>query len=223
MPKPKPWSHTALDVFVNCPKRYYEERVVQSVKETPSEQMIWGNEVHKHFELRIKDGTPLPIDLAGHEPYLAKQAALPGIVRAEEKIALDLSGQPCGFFDANVWYRGVIDLSNVNGAYAKVVDHKTGKQHAKFGQLKLFALWIFARYPDVQTVDVRFYWTQSKMETGECYTRPMIPALWAHFLPDLIQYRDAYKHDIWQPRPSGLCYGWCPVKSCEFWKPKRVR
>ena len=35
------------------------------------------------------------------------------------------------------------------------------------------------------------------------------------------QYAQAFKTDTWQPRPSGLCNGWCPVKTCEFWQPKR--
>jgi hypothetical protein len=41
-------------------------------------------------------------------------------------------------------------------------------------------------------------------------------------VPDLKQYATAFKTDVWQPRQSGLCNGWCPVTECEFWKPKRT-
>jgi len=223
--KPLPWSHTSLDDFVNCPLAYYEKRVAKSVIETRSDQMIWGEEVHKHFELRIAEDKPLPQDVAAHEPYMRRLLALPGPRGlAEQKIALNTRLQPCGFFDADVWYRGVIDFMHVaSDQTATVVDYKTGKPHSKFKQLKLFALWVFAQYPAIKTVKVRYYWTQTFNETGEIYQRSQIRALWQEFMPDLKQYAQAFREDIWQPRQSGLCYGWCPVVDCEFWKPKKRR
>ena len=53
--------------------------------------------------------------------------------------------------------------------------------------------------------------------------RDQIDQLWAPFIGDLKQYMQAFREDIWQPRQSGLCNGWCPVTDCEFWKPKRNR
>lgn len=219
--RPLPWSYTSLDDFVNCPKAFYEKRVIKSVKEEETEQLIWGNKVHKAFEDYVKSGEPLPDILAQHENYLKRIIAFGGTPHTEQKIAFNLKGQPCGFFDKDVWYRGVIDFHAVNGTTALIVDYKTGKQHSKFKQLKLFALHVFARYPDVRHVDVRFYWTQAAAATGERYARGQIPHLWADFLPDLKQYAQAFKEDVWQPRQSGLCNGWCPVTTCEFWKPKR--
>ena len=221
--RPMPWSYTSLDDFVNCPKAFYEKRVLKSVKEEESEQMIWGNRVHKAFEYYVKHNRPLPDILEQHEQYLKRIMAFGGKVATEEKVAVNLKGEPCGFFDKNVWYRGILDFHAVNGNEALIVDYKTGKQHSKFKQLKLFALNIFSRYPQVTHVDVRFYWTQACTATGERYARGQIPQLWQEFLPDLKQYAQAFKEDIWQPRQSGLCNGWCPVTTCEFWKPKRKR
>jgi hypothetical protein len=51
--------------------------------------------------------------------------------------------------------------------------------------------------------------------------RDQIGAVWGEFLPNLKQYAQAFKEDIWQPRQSGLCGGYCPVTDCEFWRPKR--
>lgn len=223
MPKPLPWSHTALDDFVNCPRAYHAKRVAKTVKEEPSEAMLWGNEVHKHFEDRQQYGKPLPDELAIHEGYMSKLEQLPGEGFTERKIAMNRKGQPCGFFDKDVWFRGVIDYTKVKTDAALVVDYKTGKQHSKFGQLKLFALHTFAEYPSIVRVEVKFYWTQTQATTGEVYTRDMIPQLWSEFTPNLRQYAQAFKEDVWQPRQSGLCNGWCPVTDCEFWKPKRKR
>ena len=57
--------------------------------------------------------------------------------------------------------------------------------------------------------------------TKKVWGRAEIEALWNLFIGDLRQYAEAFKGDVWQPRPSGLCNGWCPVKTCAHWKPRR--
>lgn len=223
--KPMPWSHSALSDFVNCPKAFHAKRVEKSVKEEQSDQIIWGNKVHKAFEDRVHHGrqTPLPDYLAEHEPFMQELESLAGTTYVERKIALDTRRQPCGFFDKNVWMRGVVDVTNVHQDGALLVDYKTGKPHSKFGQLKLFALHTFAEFPQVDFVTVKFYWTKTLSESEDTYTRDQIPALWNEFASDLKQYVEAFKTNTWQPRPSGLCNGWCPVTNCEHWRPKRRR
>jgi hypothetical protein len=219
--KPLPWSHTSLDDFVNCPHSFYRKRVTKEFKEGESEQMIWGRRVHEAFELRQRDGVRLPEELEGHEEFMQSLLERPGTFCTERKIALDKSTRPCGFFDKDVWFRGVIDYTKIEGDIALIYDYKTGKPHSKFKQLKLFALHTFAEHPDINTCQVWYYWTQTRTVTGEIYHRSHTAKLWAEFLPDLKQYVQSFKSDTWQKRPSGLCNGWCPVTDCEFWKPKR--
>lgn len=223
MTTPKPWSHTALDDFVNCPRAYYEKRIAKSVTEPETPEMIWGTRVHKAFELRQLKGTKLPEELEEHEPFMKQLKALPGLMWAEQKVGLNRQAETCEFFAKDVWCRLVIDYKKVHRSSALIVDYKTGKPHSKFKQLKLFALHTFAEHPDVDDVNVLYYWTKTKTTSGEKYNREQIPMLWASFVPDLKQYMQAFKEDVWQPRPSGLCYGWCPVTGCEFWKPKRKK
>lgn len=219
--KPLPWSYSSLSDFTNCPKAFHAKRVAKTVKEEQSDAMIWGNKVHKCFEDRQRDGTPLPDYLAEHEPLMQELADLTGESYTERKIALSTQRKPTTFFAKDVWMRGIIDFSNVDGDGALLVDYKTGKQHSKFGQLKLFALHTFAEFPDVNFVTVRYYWTKTKTETEQTYMREEIPELWNEFAPELRQYVQAFKNDTWQARPSGLCRGWCPVTTCEHWSPKR--
>lgn len=218
---PAPWSHSRLSSFENCPRSFYETTVAKTVTETKGEATIWGEVVHEHFENRLRDGVELPPDLEMHEPFMNYLDSLPGDPYVEEEIALNKALQPCGFFDDGVWYRGVIDYAKVAGAHARVIDHKTGKHHTKFGQLKLFALHTFIAHPAVEEVRAEYYWTQTKTTNGMTVTRDQIPAIWREFMPALRQYAEAYQTDTWQPRQSGLCNGWCPVTQCEFWKPKR--
>jgi hypothetical protein len=220
--KPKAWSYTALSDFINCPKQYYEKRVAKSVVEEESEQMRYGNYVHKRFELRqTPEKTPLPSDLAVHEPFMQILDRYQGTTHTELKIALDTTLQPCSFFDKNTWWRGIIDHHCVFPSAVTVTDYKTGKPHRDFKQLKLFAIWLFAKYPQIESVDTRYYWTTTQSLTTERFLRQQTPLMWKEFLPHLQQYKEAYRTDTWQPRPSGLCNGWCPVTACQFWKPKR--
>jgi len=129
----------------------------------------------------------------------------------------------CGFFDKDVWWRGVIDYANYHSDHALLVDYKTGKQHQKWEQLYMFAVYTFYARPDINDITLAFYWTQPKLHSAKLITRNELSELFSVFVPDLKQYAEAFKTDTWQPRPSGLCYGWCPVTDCEHWKPKKKR
>ncbi len=221
--KPLPWSPSSLADFVNCPKQFYEKRIAKSVKQEDTEQIKWGNYVHKAFENRHKDGTPLPPELDQHEVVMLQLTVMPGQHYVEQKTALNVRMQPCGFFDNDVWMRSIIDYHKIRDDKALIVDYKTGKQHSKFDQLQVNALWLWAARPEVNTIKVAYYWTQDATMTAQIYRRSDVEKLWSGFLPSLTQYREAFKTDTWQPRPSGLCHGWCPVTTCEYWKPKRQR
>lgn len=220
---PKAWSYTGLKQFVDCPRQFYEVRVAKSVPDTVTKERQWGEYVHKCFEDRMKDGKPLPPELEEHEEILLELTTLRGVQHNEVKIALDTSGQPCDFFARRptvVWFRGVIDHRNICGDRARLVDYKTGKPHSDFDQLALFALHTFAAFPEVEVCNTGYYWLNGRKYTPKTFTRADIDAIWQKFIPWLTQYRDAFKTDTWQPRRSGLCRGWCPVKECEFWSPK---
>lgn len=219
--RPLPWSFSSLDDFINCPRAFYEKKIAKSVKPDTHEALIWGERVHKFFELRQANGEVLPEELSAHEPFMQQLQNAPGQTYTERKIALNMQRRPCSFFAKDVWFRGVIDYAKVNGKSAHLVDYKTGKPHSKFKQLTLFALYTFIELPEVEEVHVEFYWTKTRTTTGQTYKRADIPQLWEAFVPDLRQYVAAFHTDVWQPRQSGLCNGWCPVVTCEFWKPRR--
>lgn len=215
--KPKPWSHSALEQFKNCPRAYHAHRVEKSIPYVEGPEAKYGNEVHKHFEDRLRHGVVLPSDLKSHEAYLAKLEALPGIGEAEQEIALNTRGQACGYWDPDVWFRGKIDYIKVNGDKARVWDWKTGKPHQKSLQLYEYILWTFIKHPEVQMVHAEYYWTRAPAQPhGITKSRERMNEIWSLLIPDLKQYVEAYKTDTWQPRQSGLCKRHCAVTSCEF-------
>jgi len=219
MTTPAAWSYSSLSDYKNCPQAFYRKRVVKDVQDTSTEGLVWGNKVHKAFELYVKEGKPLPDMLKEHQFILDPLREMGSKRWTERKIAMNRKLQPCGFFDKDVFFRGVIDYTSLNGCGATIVDYKTGKQKNDFAQLKLFALWIFAEYPHVTGVECKFYWTKTKTFTRETYTRDQIAQLWGDFVPDLRQYRRSFHEDLWPTKPSGLC-AWCPVTDCKHWKPR---
>lgn len=226
--KPNAWSHSALDAYTNCPKQYYETAVAKRWPRGSTAEMDWGKHVHQKFEHYLLYGSPLPADLAMHQDFLDRFKAEPGELAGEERIALDTSLRPCAYFakdPVQVWYRGQVDARkrDLASGVSHVLDHKTGKVKSDFTQLKSFAMFEFLTQPAIHTVTAEYYWTQTRGASGETYTRDMLPSIMRMFAAKLAPFADSFLTNTFPPRQSGLCNGWCPVTTCEFWRPKRVR
>jgi RecB family exonuclease len=223
--KPLPWSPSALETFKNCPEQYHHRYVLKDLPpEERSAEQIYGERVHEVFAARQgHKRTKLPADLAAHEPFMEKLAAQPGLVFVEHKAALSKLAMPCDWDTENVWCRMIIDYLRVDAQsrHGWIVDYKTGKPHHKFNQLMIYALWTFAEFRYVDSIDVMFYWTKSCTTDRVTYGAKEVNELWKELKGDLRQYREAFRSDTWQLRQSGLCNGWCPVIGCKYWRPKR--
>jgi hypothetical protein len=212
------WTFSQLEKFETCPKQFYHVRVAKDVIEPQTEATLWGSKVHTAMEDRIRDGTPLPEGMEQWEGFAKQICAMPGEKLAEEKMALDKSFQPAEW--DNAWTRGIADMLIIHGNKAATLDYKTGKRKLTH-QLMLYAAYTFAYYPEVETVTTGFVWLRDKKIDRETFTRADISTIWGTFLPKVRKLEIAYEKDKWIARPSGLCNGWCPVKSCEFYKDKR--
>jgi len=225
MTKPLPWSPSALETFGNCPEMYRHKYVLRDLpEEERSAEQIFGEQVHEVFADRQRPlHKKLPPDLKAHEPFMQELETQPGWTYIEHKVALAKDLEPCEWGDKNVWCRMIIDYLRVDGKerQATIVDYKTGRPHKKFRQLSIYALWTFQEFGYVDEIEVMFYWTKDCTTTRKTWTRDDIPALWNELVGDLRQYKEAFRSDVWQMRPSGLCCGWCPVIGCKHWRPRR--
>ena len=228
--KPKPWSHSALECHNNCPEQYRHKYVLKDLPpEEKSAEQNWGIFVHKKFEdyLNTKPADrELPIDLRIHQPYLDKLLEIEGILWAERKVAIGVKPfGPCAYFADNVWWRGVIDATVVEREDARclIADYKTGKKKDDWTQLALNAVWVFLNHPEVNLVNAQFYWVTDQSVTKRVWGRAELDSLVQMFAEKLQAYVHSWKNDAWPKRQSGLCNGWCPVTTCEFWRPKRKK
>lgn len=216
MSKPISWSFSSLKLFENCAKKYYHLKVLKDYVEPEGEAARYGTEFHSAAEHYIKSGTPLPAHFAFAEAPLAALAAMPGDKYCEYKMGLTEQLTACQFFAKNVWWRGVSDLTIIDGDVAKVCDYKTGKdtKYADKGQLELMALATFAHFPHVKKVKGGLLFVVCNAFLREEYEIDNTPALWAKWLPRYDRLVGAHKSGVWNPNPSGLCKKHCIVDSC---------
>lgn len=216
------WSHSRLQTFEQCPRRFYHECIVKDYKsESNHPTTIWGQQVHKAAELRIKDGTPLPENMAQYAPVVEALAALPG-VQAEVQLAVNASWKQTGWVAEDTWGRAVIDVLYVNHAerMAYVADYKLGKYRGNTGQDRVNALLLMATDPEIDTVHTQFlYFAANKVDTNT-FTRDKLSQYAEPTLEVLRRVQSCEDSGTWPPTPSGLC-GYCPVTRCQFNRQKR--
>lgn len=216
--KPIAWSHSALNSFETCPRRHNLIKVAKKVKEGQSEAMLWGNQVHKHLELRVTDKKPLPDHLAPYDGLIKKFECKPGQLFAEKSMALTVDFKPTTWFAKDVWCRAKIDLHLDEGERVIAIDWKTGKPKPDSDQLKLTAAFIFHHKPYVTKVKTSFIWLGHNRVDNETFTRDQLPEIWNGFLPRIDRWNNAFAQNHWPAKPSGLCRKHCPVPKsmCEF-------
>lgn len=219
------WSYSSIKTFDQCPKKYFHLKVVKDVKDEPGEAADYGTAVHQAAEDYIKSGTPIPPKFKYMEPIVQSLGAIEGDKHTELRLGVaktDTGYEPCGFFDKNVWWRGIVDLVIINGHKAHMIDYKTGK-NAKYAdpkQLDLMAGALFVHYPDLKMVKSALAYVVSKEFIPKLHVRDDMDKYLTVFSDELSRLEHAELSGVWNPKSSPLC-GWCPVVSCEHHRPRR--
>ncbi len=210
------WSYSSLDLFIQCPHKYYRLKVKKDIKEPTSEHLVYGLDVHKAAEDYIKEGKPIPEKFAFIKPLLDRLNAYEGEKLCEYRMGLTRNLEPCGFFDKGVWWRGVADLIILNGDSAKIVDYKTGKssKHADTKQLEILSLAVFKHFPQVKRIKGGLLFVVANEFVKGDFDAEKSDIYWQRWLTNTGQLEKAFEFDVWNARPNFTCKKWCPVKDC---------
>jgi len=210
------WSYSSLDLFNQCPHKYYRLKVKKDIKEPLSDHLVYGLDVHKAAEDFIGKGTPIPEKYKFLEPSLLKLQAYEGEKLCEYRMGLTKNLDPCKFFDKGVWWRGVADLIILNGDSAKIVDYKTGKssKHADTKQLEILSLAVFKHFPQVKRVKGGLLFVVANDFVKGDFDAGQTDVYWQRWLTNTAQLEKAFEVNVWNPRPNFTCKKWCPVKDC---------
>jgi hypothetical protein len=218
-PKAFAWSYSKLKNFESCPKRYYNVDVTKAVKEEDSENLQYGNAIHKVLAEALTGKAALP----GHFSHLQSwvdrlNGGFEGEILVEQQLAIRADFSPTTWFGHDVWYRGIADVIKIigpeTGKVALVLDWKTGKIKEDGVQLALMAACVFAHHPAVQKIRTEFVWLKEQAETRADFTRADLAAVWNGVLPRVAMLENAHKSMEFPPKPGSLCRKWCPVTSC---------
>ena len=213
-----PWSFSRIKSFEQCPKKFYHLKIAKDYSESETEAMLYGTVAHEAAELYIRDGKPLPEAFKYMEPTLKVLSEMQGEKLCEYEMGLTENLEPCGFKDENVWFRGIADLVILDreNKKAKVIDYKTGKsaKYAGKGQLELMALALFKHFPEIEIVKAGLLFTVANKFITDTYYKEHEQKLWRKWLSDYGQMEAAFKNDVWNAHPSGLCRRHCVVTEC---------
>jgi hypothetical protein len=211
------WSYSSLGLFQQCPRKYYHLRVVKDIKEPETTAILYGKEVHLALEEYIRDGKPVPPQFKEFTEIADMLKAMPGDKLCEYKMGLTKDIQACGFFDENVWFRGVADLLIINGDTARVIDYKTGKssEFADKKQLELMALAVFKHFPKVRTVKAGLIFLVANDFVKADFEKKDAPITWLKWIQETDRLEEAHEVNVWNPKPNFTCRKYCLVKDCE--------
>lgn len=214
-PKSFAWSYSKLKNFETCPKRYYNVDVAKLVKEEESEQLAYGNTLHKVIAEAIAGKAKLPDHFRHLQGWVDKVTAGGNAkILVEQQLAIRADFTATEWFGKDAWYRGIADVIKIVGPVAVVLDWKTGKILDDGVQLALMAQCVFAHHPEIQKIRTEFVWLKEDATTRADFAREDMVKVWAGLLPRVQTLEQAHKAAEFPPKPGFLCRKWCPVESC---------
>lgn len=217
--RPFSCSISAIQDYESCPAKYAARRFYYTTPYQQNEFTIWGNRVHTAGELFLKGINPNdPEALKPVEPYATAMLRSGHRIEPELEIALNRNFKPTQWFSKETWIRCKIDVViTKQKTTAALFDWKTGKIKEDEDQLRLSAAMLSKIRPQYENFEGKYIWLKHKQPTSiKPLAKNDISEVWADFLPRIARMEEAWKHELFDPRPSGLC-PWCAVDNC----PKR--
>lgn len=212
-----PLSYSAVKQWDNCPKQYHEVRILKRFKSQETEATSYGTLVHKALEEHVRDKKPIPENLSHYQKFVDPIVKIKGTTQCEVKLGIRSDFSPCGFFDKDVWFRGVPDVLIINEetGIARTIDYKTGKssRYADTAQLELMAGMVMAHYPQVKVVKGALIFLVANDIVKVRYTRAQFSEIMSKWAGKASMIEAAMEHGVWNPRTGPLCR-FCPVSDC---------
>jgi hypothetical protein len=212
------WSYSSLKTFTQCPKKYYHLRVLKDVKDTPGEATLYGQELHKAAEDYVKKSAPLG-KFGFIQELLDTLNSIPGEKHCELKLGVKQTPtglEACGFYDKDVWWRGIGDLIVVQDEVAYSLDYKTSRnsRYADTKQLDALAAALFLHFPQVKKIKSALAFVVSNDFIKKDHFVEKRDEYFAGFASDLERLAVAEQTNVWNANAGPLCK-FCPVTICE--------
>lgn len=144
----------------------------------------------------------------------SKEIDLASLAAVEERFAINEKMEFVEYFSEGVMFRAVIDKLYLMGESAKVVDYKTG-----FGmdidefQLEIYAWIVMLKYPQINRVDVEYYFTQFEYEKQFTITREDMTRIQKKIMSRIagIEKAEEFKPNLGSQCATCSYWGICPL------------
>ena len=77
------------------------------------------------------------------------------------------------------------------------------------------ALAVFKHFPKVRRVKAGLVFLVCNDFVAADYEKKDAPLTWLKWIAETDRLTEAYKHDVWNPKPNFTCRKHCLVKDCE--------
>lgn len=208
------YTFTILNQYRNCGHAMFRRYIKKDIPYVQSPEAKWGDDVHVAFEHRVGSGKPLPTTMQQWESFASPFTNRGAIV--EQKLGITVKGQPTGYWDADCWFRGKVDLSLLSGDKGYINDWKTGgsKYEDPF-ELEVGALLLKARYPELTLVKGHYTWLKEN-RVGQLYDLSRFQDTWKEINRLVDKIEADRRTGEFAKNKTGLC-GWCDIQDCENW------
>lgn len=212
------WSYSSLDLYKQCPHKYYRIKVKKDVVDPPTPHIRYGLDFHKAAEEFVRDRKPMPERFDFAKGVVEKLDSIQGEKLCEKKLGLRRDLSPCDFFAKDVWWRGIADLIILQPEKERafVVDYKTGKsaKYASVDQLEILSLAVFKHFPQVKSVKGGLAFVVANDFVNAAFDAGTADIKWTKWLEGTSQLEQSIELGVWNPRQNFTCRKWCPVKDC---------
>ncbi len=216
------WSASTLKKFESCEWAVFLQ-YVQKIPEKKSDAGDRGSMIHSLAEEYVKGEIaerPKELDKIGAKIDWLKDRFAEGIVAIEEDWGFDLDWAPAPWVGPTTWGRAKLDaFVRLDEVCALVIDHKTGK---KFGnemphttQGMIYAIAAFMRYPELEFIQVKFWYIDHGEEMTIEYTRANAMVLLPRIKARALKLTTC---TTFKPKPSATACRFCSYKeeACEW-------
>jgi hypothetical protein len=219
MAKSKAHSYSSIKAFETCARQFHEVRVLKRFPFVETDEIRYGNRLHKAAELYVRDGKELEPEFVFIKTLLDELIRKAGAKVAEQELCVSAHLEPRGWWDADGYLRGKVDLVVLQPErrHAFVVDYKSGKdKYIDTDQLDICALLLFQHHPWLDVVSGGLLYVAANTFHRHTTLRSDAERLWQKYRERIAKIDGAFATDTWNPTQSGLCKKHCMVKECEF-------
>jgi len=221
-------SFSRMAVYKECPKRtkiQYIDKIPPLERPAPPKGKEHANDrgsrIHDAAELYVKGEGPFVTEMLNFEEQFKalklayEQQTEQQPVYTEQLWTFDDVWEPTDPEVGPIWLRVILDaLEFTSSTSANVIDYKTGKRvnnqvkHAQQGQLYMLAA--FLRYPQLEEIEVQFWYLDQSETYRMTYTREQGLRFLSYWNKKMLEMTSDYE---FKASPSKWTCRFCPYQT----------